>query len=164
MDFLCNDKNIKFIFIDDDIAYGSGLFIKREKFLNLYFDRMKTLLKKPKDKNILIAYHTDGKLDEILPILIDLGINAIHPIEPTYNNIYEIKKKYGQKLCLCGNIDLVLLTNGKREAIREDVEKHLNCLKENGGYVCGTSSSLYKGIPPENYLELVKTVHEIGYY
>jgi hypothetical protein len=164
MSIVCNNKNVKFIQIDDDIAFGSGLFVKKEKFLELYFDRMKRLLKPAKDNNILIAYHTDGNLDEILPIFIKLGINALHPIEPMSNDIYKIKDKYGDKICLCGNIDLVLLTNGTKQNIREDVIKHLDYLGKNGGYVCGTSSSLYDGIPPENYAELVKTVHECGYY
>jgi len=164
MKLLCKNKHVKFIQIDDDIAFGSGLFVNKKKFLELYFDRMKTLLKPAKDNNILIAYHTDGKLDDVLPIFIELGINAIHPVEPMSNDIYKIKDEYGDKICLCGNIDLALLTNSKPKDIREDVIRHLGYLKKGGGYVCGTSSSLYDGIPPKNYLEIVKTVHKYGHY
>lgn len=161
---VCTHKDVRFIQIDDDIAFASGLFVNREKFLELYFDRMNALLEPVKDNNVLIAYHTDGKLDEIMPIFIKLGIDAIHPVEPMSNDIYKIKDKYGDKICLCGNIDLVLLTNGNPKDIKEDVIKHLDYLKEGGGYVCGSSSSLYDGIPPENYEVLVKTVHEYGSY
>jgi len=164
MKAVCEHKDVKFIQIDDDIAFGSGLFVNKEKFLELYINRMKTLLKPANENDILIAYHTDGKLDDILPIFLELGINAVHPVEPMSNDIYKIKDEYGNKICLCGNIDLVLLTNGKLKDIREDVIRHLDYLKKGGGYVCGTSSSLYDGIPPENYGELVRTVHEYGYY
>ena len=112
----------------------------------------------------MIAYHTDGNLEDVLPMLIELGVNAIHPVEPTCNNIYEIKERYGEKICLCGNINLLLLTKGNRKDVQEDVRIHLSRLMKNGGYVCGTSSSLYDGIPAENYCELVRTVHEFGYY
>ncbi len=164
MKAICSHKDVKFIQIDDDIAFGSGLFVNKERFLEMYLDRMKTFLKPAKDNKILIAYHTDGKLDEVLPILIELGVNAIHPVEPYSNNINEIKDRFGDKICICGNIELNLLTNGTIEEIREDVKKHLDYLKQGGGYVCGSSSGLYDGISPENYVELVKTVHECGHY
>ena len=161
---VCKQKEVRFIQIDDDIAFGSGLFVSREKFLDMFFERMKVLLKPAKEKNILIAYHTDGKLDEILPILIELGIQAIRPAEPYSNDIYEIKSRFGDKICLCGNIELNMLINGTLSEIREDVKEHLKYLKPGGGYVCGSSSSLFEGIPPKNYIELVKTVHKYGRY
>lgn len=157
-------KEISFVFFDDDIAFKSGLFVRKDKFLDLYFERMKRLLRPLKENHKLIAVHTDGNLGEILPIFTELGINAIHPVEPMSNDIYKIKEKYGNKICLCGNIDLALLTNASKEEIKKDVIEHLNYLKTGGGYVCGTSSSLYDGLPPENYTELVKTVHNYGYY
>ena len=164
MEEICKDKDVKLIHIDDDIAFGTGLIVNREIFHKLYYGRMQSLIKLPKENNILIAYHTDGKLDDILPIFLELGIDAVHPIEPACNDIYNIKDIYRDKICLCGNIDLVLLTYGTKEEIHKDVRKHLDCLKIGGGYVCGSSSSLYNGIPPENYAELVKVVHEYGRY
>jgi uroporphyrinogen-III decarboxylase len=161
---VCRNKNVRFIQIDDDIAFSSGLIINKDMFYNLYIERMKSLIKIAKDNNILIAYHTDGKLDDLIPVFLDLGINAIHPVEPMSNDIFRIKNQYGDRICICGNIDLVLLSNGKKEEIRMDVKKHLDYLKTGGGYVCGSSSSLYNGIPPSNYLELVDTVHEYGKY
>ncbi len=164
MDKVCRNKNVRFIQIDDDIAFSSGLIINKEMFYTLYIERIKSLIKITKDSNILIAYHTDGKLDDLMPVFLDLGINAVHPIEPMSNDIFKIKDMYGCKICICGNIDLVLLSNGTKEEIKIDVKKHLDHLKTGGGYVCGSSSSLYDGIPPANYLELVDTVHEYGKY
>jgi uroporphyrinogen decarboxylase len=164
MSAICRRREVKLLQVDDDIAFKSGLFIDRELFLKLYFERMKSLLEPARENDVLIAYHTDGNLDDVLPLLIELGVNAIHPVEPACNDIYEIKEKYGNRICLCGNIDLLLLTEGNPEDIREDVKTHLEGLMKNGGYVCGTSSSLYDGIPPQNYCELVRTVHECGCY
>ncbi|MHB1275800.1 MAG: uroporphyrinogen decarboxylase family protein [Candidatus Humimicrobiaceae bacterium] len=164
MDKVCRNKNVRFIQIDDDIAFSTGLIINKEMFYNLYIERMRFLIKPAKDNNILIAYHTDGKLDDLMPVFLDLGINAVHPVEPMSNDIFKIKDMYGDKICICGNINLVLLSNGTKEEIKIDVKKHLDYLKTGGGYVCGSSSSLYDGIPPANYLELVKTVHEYGKY
>jgi len=65
VEVLASKKKIKFIQIDDDLAFKSALMVKKEKFIELYFDRMEKLIKLLKDKDILIAYHTDGKLDDI---------------------------------------------------------------------------------------------------
>jgi len=164
MEKVCSHKQVKFIQIDDDVAIGTGLLVKKDLFIDLYFDRMKKLLEPAKRNNIVVAYHTDGKLDDLLPILIELGINAIHPVEPMSNDIYKVKKQYGNQICLCGNIDLSLLTNGSKEEIEQDVIKHIDNLKQGGGYVCGSSSSLYEGIPPQNYAVIVDCVHKHGYY
>lgn len=164
MERVCALEGVRFLQIDDDIAYGAGLFLKPDLFMRLYFERMKLFLKPAKERNILVAYHTDGKLDDVLPIFVELGVNAVHPVEPMCNDIYAIKKKYGGKMCLCGNIDLRLLSEGDPGEVRKDVKTHLDVLKTGGGYVCGSSSSLYDGIPPVNYCELVKAVHDFGYY
>lgn len=164
METVCSLHGVRFIQIDDDIAYGAGLFLRPDLFRRLYFERMKSFLKPAKERGILIVYHTDGKLDDALPILLELGVNAVHPVEPMCNDIYAIKRRYAGKMCLCGNIDLRLLSQGSPGEVREDVKAHLDVLKTGGGYVCGSSSSLYDGVSPVNYCELVKAVHDFGFY
>ena len=44
------------------------------------------------------------------------------------------------------------------------LKKHLDELKERGGYIPGFSTSIFKGIPPENYLTMVNAVIEYGKY
>ena len=44
------------------------------------------------------------------------GANAVHPIEPKAMDINEVKKRYGDKLAIMGNIDVDKLTRGTKEA------------------------------------------------
>ena len=62
--------------------------------------------------------HTDGKVDQIIPDLIACGLDALHPIEPKAMDIVAVKRKYGDRLALLGNIDVDLLTRGSPEEIR----------------------------------------------
>lgn len=155
---------IPFVFINDDIAYKDGLMIHPDMFRELFVPRMERMLSPVKSKDKTITYHTDGNLKQVLPILIDLGFSAIHPIEPAANNIYELKKQFGDRVCLVGNIDTTLLAYGTKEQIEEDVMEHIQRLSPSGGYVVSAGNSIMEGIPPENFLTLVNTVHKYGQY
>ena len=53
--------------------------------------------------------------------IIECGVDAIHPIEPKAMNIADVKQRYGNKLCLIGNIDVDLLSRGTVNEIRKNV-------------------------------------------
>lgn len=153
-----------FVFINDDIAFGSGLIVRPELFKELYLNRMKALVEPAKKARKLLTYHTDGKLDQVFPILDEIGFDAVHPIEPGANNIYELKKAWGQKICLHGNIETVLLAYGEKQEIQQDVIKHISKVAPGGGYILGSSSSIMEGIPPENYLAMIECAMKYGKY
>jgi hypothetical protein len=44
--------------------------------------------------------HSDGKRDQVLPILCNIGFDIVHPIEPESNDIFDIKRQWGDKLAL----------------------------------------------------------------
>ena len=73
---------------------------------------MKRLIVPAKARNKLVAYHTDGKMDKIFPILDDIGFDIVHPIEPESNDIFAVKDRWGKRFVLVGNIPTVLLAYG----------------------------------------------------
>jgi uroporphyrinogen decarboxylase len=156
--------DIPFVLIADDLAAGNGLMINPEKFRKLYIPRLKKILEPIHKRNIPVVFHCDGNMVNVIPILIDCGIAGVHPIQPSCNDIYELKEQYQGKFALFGNIDTFLLANRKKEEIEEDVKKHCNELKAGGGYILGSSSSIFDGIPPENFVTMVKAVHKYGRY
>lgn len=156
---------LSFIHIVDDVALRNGLMIQPGLFKELWIPRMKRLIAPVKEKGIPLTFHSDGNLSEIIPILIELGFCAVHPIEPAGNNIYELKRSYENKMCLIGNIDIAgPLAFGTKEEVITDVRKHIDRLSLGGGYVVSSSSSITNGIPPENFLAMVHAVHEFGRY
>ena len=155
---------LAFAFINEDISHKGGFFLAPELFKKLWIPRMKKLLAPFKSKNMIITYHTDGALEDVIPLLIDLGFYAVHPVQPECNDIYELKKKFGDKICLVGNIDTKILAYGSKEDIVRDVKEHIEGLSEGGGYVLGSSTSIFDGIPPENFLTMVRACQKYGKY
>jgi len=159
MEEICAFDEIDIICINDDVCTGTGPIVSPAMMKDLWYPRIKKLIELPKARGKIITYHSDGKLEPILPWLHELGFQAAHPVEPYANDIYALKKTWGQKLCLMGNIDITLLRFGKPDEIRKDVRTHLEKLGPKR-YIVSSSNSLIQDIPPENFLAMTETVRE----
>ena len=156
--------DLALVMVSDDIAHNTGLMIPPDMFMEIFPHRMKRLIAPAKEHGKLVAMHTAGKMDHVLPILHDIGFDAVHPIEPESNDIFEIKKEWVGKMALVGNISTVLLAHGSREEIEEKVQEYCVHLASSGGYVLGSSNGIVEGIPPENFVTMTQAVHKYGRY
>ena len=116
-----------------------------------------------KDKDKPISLHVDGVIDNYIETFIELGFDIVHPLEPCNGkqDIYAIKKRFGDRIALHGNIDVggVLVFGSPRE-VAQDVREHLDRLAVGGGYVCGSSHDISEAIPLINFYAMRDTVHQ----
>lgn len=156
---------VSFVLIADDIALKHGPMIQPDLFKQMWYLRMQRLIEPLKKKGMPLMFHSDGNLMQVMPLLIELGFSAVCPVEPIANNIYDIKDKFGDKICLVGNIDIAgVLAFGTPDEVKKDVKLHIEKLSRNSGYVVSSSSSVTDAIPPENYVAMVEAVMEYGKY
>jgi uroporphyrinogen decarboxylase len=166
MQAVCDEfaSDLAFILVNDDIAHNAGLMINPKMFLEIFPQRMKRLIAPAKAAGKLVAYHTDGKMDKIFPILDDVGFDIVHPIEPESNDIFAVKQQWGKRFTLVGNIPTVLLAYGPVEEIEERVKLYCQTMGPGGGYVLGSSTSIMEGIPPQNFVAMTRAAHKYGRY
>lgn len=88
-----------FVWSGGDIAFKTGPFFSPEVFLSIILPAMRT---SAKEITLPWIYHSDGNLNPILDDLLSLGMNGLHPFEPSGMNIMQTKQKYGNKLCVIG--------------------------------------------------------------
>jgi LacI family transcriptional regulator len=157
-------EDLAFVLVNDNIAHSAGLRIDADMFMEIFPHRMKRLIAPAKERGKLVAMHTGGKMDKVLPILYDVGFNVAHPVEPEANDIFELKKQWAGKLALVGNIPTALLAHGSSEEIEEKVREHCIKLAPGGGYVLGSSAGIVEGIPPHNFVTMTQAVHKYGRY
>ena len=160
----CFGDEIACVMVNDDIGYNSGLMIKKSMFMEIFPHRMQRLIAPAKEKGKLVLMHTDGKLDTILPILYEIGININHPVEPESNDLAEVKRKWAGKMALIGNVHTPLLAFGTRQEVEGKVCEYCTTVAPGGGYVLGSSTSIMEGINPENFEAMVRAVHKYGRY
>ena len=140
----------------DDIAYATGLLISPQSLKTYFFPWLKKIGDLAKLYNKPLIYHTDGRLFEVMEDIINSGVNALHPIEPKAMDIVKVKEKYGNKLCLIGNIDVDLLSRSNPDKIRKNVRENIEKVWDNGGYIVGSGNSIPDYVKLENYIALIE--------
>jgi hypothetical protein len=154
---------LAFCLFQDDLAGNQGPFVSPAWIEQHWVPRVNRILAPLKSRHIPLVLHCCGKLDAILPIAIQMGFKAINPIQPTCNDIYRIKRQYGDALCLIGNMDIAgCLAFGSRDEVVKDTQAHIDRLSANGGYVVSSSHSITEAVRPENYLAMIETAHTHG--
>jgi uroporphyrinogen decarboxylase len=80
-------------------------------------------------------------------------------------DIAAIKKKYGHKLCLWGNIDLnYTLTQGTPEEVDAEVKQRIRDVAPGGGYICASANSIMPSCKKENIHAMLKAIKKYGKY
>lgn len=149
----------------DDLAFKTGLLVSPAVYREHLFPWMKKIGRICRDADLPFMYHSDGKLDDVLDDLLDCGIDALHPIEPLAMDIRRLKKDYGDRLCLIGNVDLeYTLTRGTPEEVAEETRTLIRDVGPGGGYCVSSSNSIPSYVPVENYRAMVETTLKYGTY
>jgi uroporphyrinogen decarboxylase len=145
----------------DDMAFKTGPFFSPDVFRELVLPRFRRVA-----TNITLPWvvHSDGNIVPFLDDLVDLGISGIHPIEEGAMDIRAMKRDYGGKLCLLGNVDLNILGSGSRTEVLRTVESLIHDVGPGGGYIVTSGNSLAGYLRPENALAMSEAVRQYGRY
>jgi LacI family transcriptional regulator len=157
-------NELAFVLVNDDVAHNIGLMIHPDMFIGIFPRRMERLIAPAKAHGKLVAMHTSGKMDQVLPILRDVGFDAVHPLTPECNDIVGIKKRWGEEMALMGGIPTALLAYGSMDEIEQRVREYCVELAPGGGYVLGSSAGIIAGVPPENVVAMTQAAHSYGGY
>ena len=154
---LC-ELDFDFVWAFDDIAYTTGLMFSPEIFRNFFKQPMK---KAASAISLPWIFHSDGDYSAVLDDIIDIGASAIHPIEKESMDYLWLKEKYGDKLCLVGNIDIdYTLSKGTVEEVDEEVRQRISELGPGGGYIICDSNSVPDFCRAENIIAMSQAVHK----
>lgn len=114
--------------------------------------------------------HCHGNIRDILDDIVDMGADAIDPIEPPPQGDVELKfvrEKYGDKLVLFGNLECADIENLPTNEFRKKIVRAVNEGTENSGrgFVLMPSASPYGRVLSnqalENYQEMVRIIESV---
>jgi len=145
----------------DDVAFKTGPFFSPAVFRDLVLPRYQRVAEK-----ITIPWivHSDGNVMPFVDDLIGLGIAGLHPIEKGAMDIRAVKRGYGDRICLLGNVDLNILGLGTPEDVDRKVRDLIRDVGPGGGYIVTSGNSLAGYLRPENVLALAEAVQKYGRY
>lgn len=145
----------------DDMAFNSGPFFSRKVFRELVLPRFEKVAAKI---TLPWVIHSDGNIIPFVDDLLALGIAGLHPLEKGAVDVGEVKRTYGDRLCLLGNVDLNLLGMGTPEEVDAEVRELIRTAGPGGGYIVTSGNSLASYVKPENALALSAAVRRYGHY
>lgn len=145
----------------DDMAFKSAPFFSPAIFREMVLPRYRKVAEKITLPWII---HSDGNLMPFLEDLLSLGIVGLHPNEKGAMDIRAMKREYGDRLCLLGNVDLNILGAGTPQDADQEVRGLIRDVGPGGGYIVTSGNSLAGYLLPENVLAMCEAVRKYGRY
>lgn len=154
------------VMIATDWAYNTGPIVSPEKIRRYMVPQIKAIADLCHKHNVYVLKHTDGNIMKIADDFFNMGIDAYQGIEPNAGmRIDEIKKLYGDKVTLMGNVDCArTLPFGTKEDIIKETKECIKAAAPGGGYILSSSNTIANPIPASNFLTMVDTVFRYGKY
>ena len=147
----------------EDMAYKAGPLISPAMVRKFMMPRYKKITDLLHSYGVDVIYlDSDGNINELIPLWLEVGINFIWPLEvAAHNDAVALRKKYGKDLIIGGGIDKRELAKGK-EAIREEVMSKVPFLLEQGGYFPSVDHVTPPDVTFENYCYYINLMREVA--
>lgn len=147
----------------DDMAYRNGMIFSKEMWRAIVRPYQKRTVDWAHAHGIKAHLHCCGRILELIPELIELGIDALNPLEVKAGmNPVAIKKEYGRDLVLRGGFDVQHWSNPQK--VEEEIRTILPIMMESGGYVFSSDHSIPDSVSLIDYAHIIKLVKEVGAY
>lgn len=159
-------KYVQIIYITDDLGTQGSLLMSPGMFREQIKPKFKALndhIKSLTDAKIM--FHSDGAIEPLIEDLIEIGVDILNPVQTSTKGLEDtaaLKKKFGDRLCFHGAIDVQqTLPNASIDEIEEEVKKRVSDLGRDGGYILAPCHNLSYDIPVENIIKMFETAKKI---
>ena len=151
------------LFLGDDIGMQHTIMMSISLHREWLMPRLKRVIDAAKEinPNVVVFYHSCGRVTELIPNLIEAGIDVLDPVQPECMEFEKIHDTYGDRLSFHGTIGTQsVMPFGTPEDVRREVFKNLDIAGRKGGlYVCPTHM-LEPEVPLENVLAYIKACQD----
>jgi uroporphyrinogen decarboxylase len=136
------------------------------KLVKPYHERLFRFAKSRCDAYLLL--HTDGAVAPFIPDFIDMGVDALNPVQVSAAGMDTkvLKREFGRDITFwgggCDSQDI--LPFGTAEEVADEVKRRIDDLAPGGGFVFGPIHNIQAGVPPENVVAMFRTAREYGVY
>ncbi len=148
-----------------DYCFNTGPFLRPNQFDEFITPYLAQLIQGYRDMGFYCIKHTDGNIMPIIEQLVQANPHALHSLDPQGNvDIAEVKRRYGDRICLIGNVNCGFLDTGTDEEVIESVRYALKHGMPGGGYIFSSSNCVYTGMRLSRYELMLKIWREEGRY
>jgi len=161
--------DIDIVQFGDDLGTQNGPWMNPEVIKELFIPRYKKLWDYVHaHSNCKVFMHSCGSIYQILPALIDAGLDIINPVQTSASGMdaIRLKTEFGEHLTFWGGgCDTQgVLANSRPEQVKGDVKRRLEIFMKGGGYVFNQIHNILADVPAENIIAMYDAAYEFGAY
>lgn len=152
-------KYIDLYGIWDDFAMQDGLMVPPDIWRKYYKPWDKKIIEVAKKYNLFVCFHICGNCTDIIPDLIEMGVDILDPVQTSAKNmeISNLKRLFGKNICFHGGLDVQkFLPFVTTDEVRSEVKRIKELFGCDGGIILGPSHYITADTPVENILAIYK--------
>jgi len=160
------EMGVDMIWLGDDVGGQQSMLMSPEQWRRIFKPMMGNFISSLRQVNrdIKIAYHSDGNIYPIIGDLIEVGVDVLNPIQPACMNPAEIKNRFGSNICFWGSLDeQYTLPFGTAREVEKEVQERLRTIGKKGGLIIGPTHHVQLDTPIENFWSMVNTIKNTAY-
>ena len=154
------DGKLDIAWYGDDYGTQNGLLIGAPTWRKHIRPRLARLIDLARSHGLKVMLHSCGSVRELVPDLIDVGIDILDTLQPEAAGMdpRQLKDTFGDRICFHGMISTAgVLANGTPEDVRNEVIDRIETMAPGGGFCLSPTHTIMPGTPVENVLALYET-------
>ena len=160
-------KYIDIILFGDDLGMQTGPMLSPQMYREFFKPRHKLLWNRAKElADVKVMLHCCGGIRQLIPDLIEVGLDAINPVQISCSGMdaAELKAEFGRELAFWGGgcDTRSVLPNATPQQVAQHVKKQVNILGPGGGFVFQQVHNILANVPPENIAAMFDAVNDIS--
>lgn len=154
-------QDIDAVQFGDDWGSQRGVIMGAALWREFIKPRVARMYGRVREAGKFVFIHSCGDVKELLPDLVEFGLNVFNPFQPEVMDIFETKKRYYGRLSFYGGISVqTLLPRGTPDEIRRETRRLLEVLGRGGGYIASPSHAIPSDVPVENMAAMIEVLRD----
>ena len=150
---MLDELDIDGIWMGDDWGTQHSMFFSPDMWRKMIKPHMRHIYDEIHGRGKLVFQHSCGKIEKIIPDLVEIGLDAWNPCQPC-NDLKKLKNEYGSMLTFMGGVDSEILDIKGDAEIKDEVRKRIDEMAAGGGYYLEPSHHV--DFPKENIESFIK--------
>lgn len=144
----------------DDWGQQTGLIMGPKLWREFIKPRIRQMYQRVKARGKIVSIHSCGKVDEVFPDLIEIGLDIFNPFQPEVMDVFAMKRKYGDRLTFYGGISTQkTLPFGTVQQVKDEVRRLLDQVGKDGGYIASPAHAIPGDAKPENVAAMLEVLN-----
>lgn len=162
-------ESVDIVLLNDDLGTQNAPMLAPHTYRKIIKPYQKVLFGRVKESfGVPILFHSCGAVRDLIPDLIEVGVDALNPIQISARGmeLQTLKRDFGDDIAFWGGgVDTQTVLNGEKPSgVRDAVKRSVDALAPGGGFVFCQVHNIQPDVPPENVVAMFEALDACGMY